>query len=155
MLKTLLATLLAAGIAAGAATTPAHAQFSDEQRALAWLLGLAALGAIANEASRRDDDDRAPVVTRRPTPQVISPATPRVIQRARPSTRRISVPESCRRAVETRRGLRDAVGEPCLRRSGVNVARLPDRCERLLDIGRTNIRAWGARCLQREGVRFR
>jgi len=164
--RRLLAAVLAAALALGA--LPAQAQ--DLQRRVnpeavaAAIFGLATLAIIANEINRDrdddDDDDDKVIVHRNHAPPVSRVPAPRVFDdRHRPhghvrKVRPITVPASCARRVEYRGQERTAFGAPCLRRAGVEVARLPGRCARRLDVGRRGVTAFGARCLYRAGVRI-
>jgi len=170
----LISLLLAASVATTVGLSPAQAQGFDrdaQRQAAAIALGIATIAIIAKaaeaererEKERKKDRERArereraeqnlpTIITRseRPLPRVY----PREEIRPHTQARALAVPSSCARRVQTDNGVRTAFGAPCLRRAGVDIARLPDRCERLADVGDRDVRIWGARCLQRNGVRI-
>jgi hypothetical protein len=172
----LISLLLAASVAATAGLSPAQAQGFDrnaQRQAATIALGIATIAIIAKaaeaererEKERKKDRERERERERQRAeqnlPTIITESgrpLPRVYPREefRPQThaRALSVPSSCARRVQTEGGVRTAFGAPCLRRAGVDIARLPDTCERLADVGDRDVRIWGARCLQRNGVRI-
>ncbi len=169
--------LLATALAATAPMAPAQANTFDskaQRNAAALVVGLATLALIAKAAEEQRDDKKkkkkkAEQKRKEEQRRIEEAKKPQVITRSdrlpfvhpreydgynRPHRRAEVVPASCARRVQTERGVRTAFGAPCLRRAGVNVARLPDRCEQLADVGRRDVKIWGARCLQRNGVRI-
>ncbi|MEM1429800.1 MAG: hypothetical protein AAGG09_10110 [Pseudomonadota bacterium] len=163
----LISLLLAASIAATAGLSPAQAQGFDrdaQRTAAALAFGLATLAIIAKAAEAQrddDDDDDDDHVRYKPRPQVITRSgrpLPRLHHqehhRPQIQSRKLTVPSSCARRVQAQGGIRTAFGAPCLRKAGVNTARLPNRCERRADVGDRNVRFWTARCLSRSGVRI-
>ncbi|MEM9247533.1 MAG: hypothetical protein AAGB05_02440 [Pseudomonadota bacterium] len=161
----LISFILATALAATAPMAPAQAgsnALSPEQRALALFLGVATLAAIANASQKEKRKERKKKAEPRVTVPVIQDPPHERLPKIYPPRddtghrhdRRLSVPSTCARRVQTERGVRTAFGAPCLRRAGVVLAKLPRRCERLADVGQRNVRFWGARCLTNNGVRI-
>ncbi|RDC74155.1 hypothetical protein DLJ49_05690 [Rhodovulum sp. 12E13] len=151
--------LVAAALAGALVVTsvPAEAQGLDRridpEAAAAVLFGLATLAIIANQAQRNKDRDDRRKVDRNPPPVAHAPApTPR---HEAPHARQVTVPSDCARRVVLDGRQVTGFGAPCLRRAGVDIARLPGACARRVDLGNRAVTGWEARCLHRAGVRIR
>lgn len=160
MMKSLAATALSATIAfTSLGVTPARA--ADEKAIAALLLGAAAVAVIAKQ-QRDKRREAAQGVAPQPVPaqrfdQVITPAhgAPQFDRLLDRQPRAARVPESCARRVQLTNGnIRTFFGTPCLRRNGVETARLPQRCERTLSFERRDVVAYGRRCLLNNGVQI-
>lgn len=139
--KTLLATALSGVVAFTGAATPASAAPDGEDYAKV-LLGLAAVGIIANALQNERESEAA--TTRRwndPTP-------PR--GHGHQGHWR-ELPAQCEFAVRTRRGWTEVFGKRCLEREGVRVNRLPDRCEFRIRTENGRRTVYGADCLEDYG----
>lgn len=148
MFKTVTAAILSATLAT-ASIVPAPARAADAGELARFLFGAATLAIIANELNDRNDrHDRSDRVIQghvtRPGHGVITPYRP---NRAR------AVPLSCQRVIATGNGDRRLFGVPCLRREGVDVARLPQDCVRRVELPNRTVQAFGSRCLRTSGVR--
>lgn len=149
MYKTLTATLLSATLALGT-LAPSQARAGDGGDLARFLFGVATLAIIANElksdtprSAQRQDNVIHGQIVRPKHSNVITPH-----QNAR------TVPRSCQRLIETRNGTRRLYGAPCLRREGVQVAKLPQTCRRTLQLPNRTVTAFGQRCLRKNGVRI-
>jgi hypothetical protein len=151
--------LVAAALACALAVTsvPAEAQGLDRrvdpEAAAAVLFGLATLAIIANQAQRNKDRDDRRKVDRNPPPVAHAPG-PQQRHHA-PRVRQMTVPSDCARRVVLDGRQVTGFGAPCLRRAGVDIARLPGACARRVDLGNRAVTGWEARCLHRAGVRIR
>lgn len=163
MFKTAAATILSATLALGA-LVPAPAQAADSGEVARFLFGAATLAIIANELNDRKRSEpssnraiQGNVVGRHNNnsynDNVIRPRQGNVITPHRQNRARV-VPANCQRTIETGNGNRRLYGVPCLRREGVNVARLPQNCLRTVELPRRTVNAFAQRCLRREGVRI-
>lgn len=142
--KTLFASALSGALAFAPMTaTPAFAAPDAEDYAKI-LLGILAVGAIANALENERERERA--VTRRvPLPNE---------QGHRGGHRRHrGLPARCEFEVRTRRGYRDVFGRHCLERAGVRVDRLPEACEFEIRTERGWRTVYGSRCLRDYGYR--
>ena len=159
MFKSAAAALLSISVAFGA-VAPTPVQASDADDIARFIFGAAALALIAKELRDdhgKDRDGRPDVHVHRPhnnnNVTITRPGHSPVITPHRPNRQR-AVPLSCRRTFETDRGRRNVFGVPCLRREGVNIARLPERCLRQVNLPRRTIDAYAQRCLVNNGVRL-
>lgn len=128
----------------------APAKALDRDETIGLIVGLAALAAIAKEIDDRNDRKKKRKEQQRVTRH--APIEPRY-DRYR-HQRSLVLPGNCVRTFDTVRGTRTVLGNRCLQRSGVNVARLPDRCERTVQTRNGPRAAFGARCLRREGYQI-
>lgn len=144
--KMLIASLLAAGLALAPAA-PALAAPDGEDYAKI-LLGLLAVGAIANALENERDRERAAERARnRPTDWRDHDDR----RHGRRGDR--GLPERCAFEVRTDRGWRSVFGRACLEREGVRVSRLPERCEFAVRTERGRRSVFGERCLRDYGYR--
>lgn len=148
MFKTVSAAILSASVAF-TSLAPAPAQAADSGELARFLFGVATLAIIANELNDNDRDHRNDRVVHG---QIVRPGQSTVITPHQPRRAR-SVPLSCQRTVSTGDGTRRLFGVPCLRREGVNVARLPNDCRRTLRLPNRTVDAFGSRCLRSSGVK--
>jgi hypothetical protein len=134
------ATVLSAALAL-APTAPAVASPDGEDYARV-LLGLLAIGAIAN--ALENERDREAAARRRHDP---------VPQPGWHDGRRRELPARCEFEVRTRHGWTEVFGKRCLEEQGVRVSRLPEACafDVRTDYGRRSV--YGAECLEDYGYR--
>jgi hypothetical protein len=159
-----LAAALPAALAAALALAapPAAAddlrQRIDPEAAAAVLFGLATLAILAHRANRGSDDaddgyHPRREVTRHHAPPVYRSPAPKPRHLA-PRARQVTVPADCARRVVLDGRRVTGFGAACLRRAGVDIARLPAGCARRVDLGNRAVTGWEARCLHRAGVRI-
>lgn len=141
----------------GLSATPAAARNND--KALAWILGLGAAAVILNEANKTNDRPRAT-----PAPAVRGDLYPRDDWRRdewgrerredRFEGRRASVPATCLIDVRTREGRREVVAADCARRA-LGRTELPRSCAFDLITGHNRREAvYGLKCLESKGIRI-
>lgn len=144
--KTLIASTLAGALAVTPlGATPASAA-PDAQDIALTLLGLAVIGAVANDMK----NDRGEV-----SRSSGSRNDDRYWDNGRRDDRRRleRLPARCEIEVRTRRGWTEAFGERCLEREGIRVNRLPNRCEFQARTARGRATVYGSECLQDAGYR--
>lgn len=165
MTKTFTATLLAAAIAvSGVAATPARAG-SDTEKAALFILGAAALVAIANDAKRKSK--KAHQVNQAPPPPTVTYGYPTSQQghgnhsdhhknhaHAGKKGRPVELPVSCLRPVNGpsggQRDRRYVMSEHCLAKSGFWLA-LPQSCAVPVPSRHGPQRGYSANCLIGKG----
>ncbi len=158
-MKTAILSILTAGALAFAPIASKPAQAADTGDILGGIVGLAILGALANELN----DDR---FERQPQTRVYRPYENGVynngyyngngVKRGHNKRRHNNVlPGECLRVVEGRNRDRIVFPARCLRREGIATRNLPDRCIRRVDTRRAGvINVYGARCLADRGWRL-
>ena len=143
--KTLIATALSGALAFTGSATPAVAAPDGEDVAKI-LLGLAAVGIIANALQNERERENAAARRR------YDPAPPRDHgRRGGRGGHWRELPARCEFAVRTRRGWTEVFGRHCLEREGVRVNRLPDQCEFRIRTDRGRRTVYGSECLEDYG----
>lgn len=136
----------------GLSATPAVARNND--KALAWILGLGAAAVILNEANKNKDRPRAT-----PAPVVRGELSTRDYQRDDwrrewRDERRVTLPASCLIDVRTHTGRREVVAADCARRA-LGRTELPRACKFDLITGHSRRESvYGVNCLQDNGFRI-
>ncbi len=171
MYRKFIGTLCAAAIALTAlGAAPAFAGDRENARALAAILGIAAVGALIHQKNKKDkkraDAYHAPapvyqkprhVEPRHHKPQYTQPrhSTPRYGHPApRPLPQRANrklLPQECFRTFDTRRGRVAMFGGRCLQRSFAGANRLPQQCRSIYNTPRGDQLGYDARCLRDRG----
>lgn len=134
----------------GIGALPARAGNDDAARALALILGLAAISHVVS--GRYDNSGARSRVYREPKYYQPRPTTD-----LRPLPKRVSrklLPQQCLRSFETDRGRARLFSKPCLKRNYKHVRKLPESCERRVWTERGWRTGYGARCLSRQGYQL-
>ncbi|MEM6938920.1 MAG: hypothetical protein AAF943_00580 [Pseudomonadota bacterium] len=160
MHRRFIAMITAASIALTAfGSTPVQASDRDTQRAIAAILGLAALGVIVHQ-NRKDDKKQKQHYLHEPLrkskkhvhqPPIYSVPKPRPLP---DRAHRKLLPKDCFRSFETHRGKVRMFGARCLNRHYSFSHRLPRECEYLFNTLRGERRGYEARCLRDRGYRL-
>ncbi len=173
MYRTFITTIAAASIALTAfGAAPAFAGERENARAIAAILGIAAVGALIHKNNKKD---KHRAETHRPAPVYQEPVykkpkthTPKYAQpihdtpryqhpKPRPLPQRAHrklLPKQCFRAFETYRGKVRMFGKRCLKRNFQFAHRLPRQCQYIFDTPRGDRRGYEARCLREHGYRL-
>ncbi|KIN75310.1 hypothetical protein Z945_139 [Sulfitobacter noctilucae] len=171
MYRKFIATVSAAAIALTAlGALPAAAADRDTTRALAAILGIAAVGALIHQNNKKDkkkvQTHRKPspvyqkprhVAPKRHTPKYVQPSykTPRGHGvKPRPLPQRVNrklLPQQCFRTFDTRKGRVAMFGNRCLQRNFAGSNRLPQQCQSMYRTPRGNQVGYDARCLRDRG----
>ena len=133
--------------------TPAFAGDRDGARALAAILGVAAIGAILHEKNKKKK--RKQVHHYQPKPSVTPPRYQPTPPRPLPSrVNRKLLPQECFRSYDTHRGKVRMFGNRCLQRNFGFADRLPRHCLYVFDTPKGDRRGYEARCLRNQGYRL-
>ena len=158
MYRKFITTIAAASVALTAlGTTPAFADRDDDLgRALATILGVAVVGAIIHDKTKKK---KAHHVQRREYQPTHTP--PRVRDRTyvdpKPLPRKVRrklLPQNCLRSFDTRRGTVRMFPRRCLERSYSFINRLPEHCATRVRTDRGRLGGWDARCLRQSGYQL-
>ena len=162
MYRRFIATITAASIALTAlGSVPAFAGDRDTERAIAAILGLAAIGAIIHSNNKEDKKQKQnylhqPVKKHYAPKPVYQP--PRYhVPKPRPLPQRAHrklLPQECFRSYETYRGKVRMFGARCLNKHYDFAHRLPHECEYIFNTSRGDRRGYEARCLRDRGYRL-
>lgn len=158
-MKTAILSILTAGALAIApiSTKPAHA--ADTGDILGGIVGLAILGALANELNDRNETSTAQTRTYRPYNNGVynnGYYNGNGLKRGHNKRRHNNVlPGECLRVIEGRNRDRIVFPARCLQREGIATRNLPDRCIRRIEARRNGpMNVYGARCLADRGWRL-
>lgn len=161
MYRKFIATITAASIALTAFGAAAHAGERENTRAIATILGIAAVGALIHQNNKRKKDKvrHHQPVHKQPTyqkprhadvPRYVAPKPRPLPQRAH----RKLLPKQCLRSFETYRGKVRMFGARCLNQRYDFAHRLPRQCEYVFNTSRGDRRGYEARCLRDRGYRL-
>ena len=163
MYRKFIATISAAAIGLTAlGSTPAAAGDRENARALAAILGIAAVGAIIHQQNKKD---KKQVYSHRPAPVYQPPRQhapahnpPRYhAPQPRPLPKRVDrklLPQECFRTYDTRRGRVAMFGSHCLQKNYQFANRLPQQCNLVVRTSQGDRRGYDARCLRDQGYRL-
>lgn len=163
MYRKFIATVSAAAIALTAlGAVPAAAGDRDNARALAAILGIAAVGAIIHQKNKKD---KKQTYSHRPAPVYQPPqrhapsyAPPRHHQpKPRPMPQRVDrklLPQQCFRTYDTNRGRVAMFANRCLQKNYQFSNRLPQQCNYVFRTPQGEQRGYDARCLRDQGYRL-
>lgn len=154
--KALIVPALATALTLGSMTTPARADTDDTVRAI---LGIAALAAIANSVSKRNNNDNT--VSNNATygnanhgdvyGSLVGPNKAPNWSNPNAAKRR-PLPEKCLRTVRTSNGLRTVYGAHCLSNNYNFADFLPRNCRVNIRVNNNRLRpAYATQCLRRDG----